>query len=82
MSMTLKVAVAVLLVASLTAGCGRSEANCWAERQTIAAEAQVWAAMDDATVVKKLKLGDHSFWQASAYRAREIARLEASMPDC
>ena len=36
--------------------------------------------MDNATVVKKLKL----VWayQATAYRAMEIARLEDSMPYC
>ena len=80
MSMTLKVAVAVLLVASLTAGCGRSEANCWAERQAIAAEMQVWATMDDDTVLQKLNVAYSQ--SASPLRAKQIRTLEKTMPDC
>ena len=48
--MTLKVAVAALLVASLTAGCGASaeekETACWAKRQAIIAEISAVAIMD------------------------------------
>ena len=84
MAMTPKVAVAALLVASLTAGCGASaeekETACWTKRQAIIAEMQVWTAMDDATVLKTLGLDP---WVNPSFpRSKKIARLEASMPYC
>ena len=86
MAMTPKVAVAVLLVASLTAGCGapaeesaeEKEAACWAKRHAIIAEMQVWVSMDNATVFKTLKVNS----RAESHRAKKIAQLEATLPDC
>jgi len=57
MAMTPKVAVAVLLVASLTAGCGapaeesaeEKEAACWAKRQALLAEISAVDTMDSTT---------------------------------
>jgi len=53
MAMTPKVAVAVLLVASLTAACGASaeekEAACWAKRQALLAEISAVDTMDSTT---------------------------------
>ena len=53
MAVTPKVAVAALLVASLTAGCGASaeekETACWTKRQAIIAEISAVATMDSWT---------------------------------
>ena len=84
MAMTPKAAVAALLVASLTAGCGSSgessseaeiEAACWAKRESIAAEMLVWAAMDKGTA-SALTGG------LSGAKSYQIDRLRDSMPDC
>ncbi len=84
MAMTPKVAVAALLVASLTAGCSSGgssgaeiEAACWAQREAIAAEMLVWAAMDDTTAsIRGNGLG------GSHVKSYNIEKLEDSMPDC
>ena len=84
MAMTPKVAVAALLVASLTAGCGASaeekETACWAQREAIAAEMQAIAAEVQA-LAALMAIGSPSLanrWEMMAY----IRELHESMPGC
>ena len=83
MTVTPKIALVALLVALTATGCGDSEAKCWAEREAIFAEMQVWVEMDDATVWYQTGTelefeGDNPYYR----RSREIDRLRESLPDC
>ena len=73
-------ALVTIAVQSSTSGPSEAEieAACWAERQAIAAEMQVWAAMDDGTV--KEKAG--SYPSVHEVRAARIKALEVTMPFC
>ncbi len=85
MAMTSKVAVAALLVASLTAGCGASaeekETACWAKREALVAEiAAVPRLRADAL---KAAYGTTGKSYSRAAEAEDVQnRLAGKLPDC
>ena len=74
------IALAALLAMVVMGRAANSTRACWAERQAIAAEMQVWATMDDDTVLQKLNVAYSQ--SASPLRAKQIRTLEKTMPDC
>jgi hypothetical protein len=97
MAMTPKVAVVVLLVASLTAGCGASaeekQAACWTTRQAINEEIALIEGMDPQDYMEIYRPTDNTvevegldLWGMHQYwrtRWREALNdLALSLPDC
>ena len=87
MAMTSKVAVAALLVASLTAGCGASaeekEAACWTKRQALVAEIAAVPEMSAAAL--KAAYGTSGIAQSWSWR-NDVDHVQAwlakQLPDC